>query len=215
MKQPKEKVRKRDLEATRERILTAGRREFSEHGLQGARVDRIALKAKANKYMIYYIFGNKEGLYLACLESLWETKTILVDEPLLTGPITIEHFTMLTALAMDMFAQNHETARMLLHDLVSGGEHLRKLKEKRPELFTTFNVLIMLLNQMMEAGTIKKIDPEKAILFLAVHLISFTAVSPQFEILVPRDSDKYESVNDFESWKAFVGEVIRRVLSVT
>ncbi len=214
MKQPKEKVRKRDLEATRERILAAGRREFSEHGLQGARVDRIALKAKANKYMIYYIFGNKEGLYLACLESLWETKTSLVDPPLLNGPITVDHFVLLTAVAMDMFRQNRETALMLLHDLVSGGGHLRKLKEKRPELFTTFSVLIMLLNQMMEAGTIKKIDPEKAILFLALHLISFTSISPQFDILVPRDSDKYESVNDFESWKQFVGDIMRRVLEV-
>jgi len=212
MKQPKEKIRKRDLEATRERILAAGRKEFSEHGLQGARVDRIALKAKANKYMLYYIFGNKEGLYLACLESLWETKTELVDPPLLTGPITVEHFTMLTSLALDMFRQNRETSMMVLHDLAAGGDHIRKLKEKRPELFATYGVLLMLLNQMMDAGMIKRIDPVKALLFMAMNLISFTALSPQFDILVPKDSDMYAGAADFASWQEFFGVIIRRLL---
>ena len=37
--------------------------EFCEHGLAGARVDAIAERAKANKRLLYYYFGNKEELY--------------------------------------------------------------------------------------------------------------------------------------------------------
>ena len=40
------------------------------HG--GARVDRIAEKAGANKRMLYYHVGNKEDLYLAVLEGAYE-----------------------------------------------------------------------------------------------------------------------------------------------
>ena len=53
---------------SRERILGAATGEFARHGLGGARVDRIAARAGANKRMLYYYFGSKEGLFLAVLE---------------------------------------------------------------------------------------------------------------------------------------------------
>jgi len=42
--------------------------EFARHGLGGARVDRIAARAGANKRMLYYYFGNKDALFLAVLK---------------------------------------------------------------------------------------------------------------------------------------------------
>lgn len=48
---------------TRERILTAALREFSAKGFAGARVDRIAQRARINKRMLYHYFGNKESLF--------------------------------------------------------------------------------------------------------------------------------------------------------
>jgi len=42
--------------------------EFADHGYMGARVDRIARTARANKRLLYYYIGNKEALYLATLE---------------------------------------------------------------------------------------------------------------------------------------------------
>jgi AcrR family transcriptional regulator len=58
----------RDAEATRERLLAAAANEFAGHGLAGARVDRIATGAGANKQLIYAYFGSKEGLFDAVLE---------------------------------------------------------------------------------------------------------------------------------------------------
>lgn len=48
---------------TRERILAAALREFSDKGFAGARVDRIARRARVNKRMLYHYFGNKESLF--------------------------------------------------------------------------------------------------------------------------------------------------------
>ena len=62
----------RDAERTRAAILAAATGEFAAHGLGGARVDRIADRAKSNKRMLYYYFGDKEGLYLAVLEAAYE-----------------------------------------------------------------------------------------------------------------------------------------------
>lgn len=57
----------RDSAATAARILEAARAEFCEHGLSGARIDRIAQAADVNKRMLYHYYGNKDGLYRAAL----------------------------------------------------------------------------------------------------------------------------------------------------
>ena len=58
----------RDPARTRSKILAAATVEFARYGLGGARVDRIAERAGANKRMLYYYFGSKEELFLAALE---------------------------------------------------------------------------------------------------------------------------------------------------
>ena len=63
--------RKLDPERTRQEILRVARAEFAEHGFSGARVDRIGERTATAKRMIYYYFGNKEGLYLAVLEDVY------------------------------------------------------------------------------------------------------------------------------------------------
>ncbi|WP_263090290.1 TetR/AcrR family transcriptional regulator [Curtobacterium sp. RIT-PI-V] len=52
-----------DSTATKTRILDAALREFAQYGLAGARVDRIADTASANKRSIYVYFGNKAELF--------------------------------------------------------------------------------------------------------------------------------------------------------
>ena len=59
---------KPDASATRARIVVAARTEFSVHGLAGARVDRIAVAAKASKERLYAYFGDKEALFRAVVE---------------------------------------------------------------------------------------------------------------------------------------------------
>ena len=62
-------VNSRDPERTRARILAAATAEFARYGLGGARVDRIAARANANKRMLYYYFRDKDNLFLAALEA--------------------------------------------------------------------------------------------------------------------------------------------------
>ena len=53
----------RDSAATRARILEAAAEEFGQFGIAGARVDRIAANASANKAMLYRYFGSKDDLF--------------------------------------------------------------------------------------------------------------------------------------------------------
>lgn len=52
-----------DATDTKRRLLEAAFAEFAELGLAGARIDRIAERAGANKRLLYVHFGNKEQLF--------------------------------------------------------------------------------------------------------------------------------------------------------
>ena len=60
----------RRADRTRKSILRAAIREFSAHGLAGARTDAIAESAKVNKALLYYYFKSKSGLYAAAIEEV-------------------------------------------------------------------------------------------------------------------------------------------------
>lgn len=60
----------RDSAATRARILDAAIEEFTAFGLAGARIDRIADAADANKRSIYVYFTSKELLFTAALHKV-------------------------------------------------------------------------------------------------------------------------------------------------
>ena len=49
--------------ATYQRILEVANQEFAQHGIAGARVERIVTAARTNKAQLYAYFGNKEQLF--------------------------------------------------------------------------------------------------------------------------------------------------------
>ncbi|SDG68435.1 transcriptional regulator, TetR family [Lentzea fradiae] len=50
-------------EATRQRIIDVATAEFAEHGIAGARVERVVAAARTNKAQLYAYFGSKDGLF--------------------------------------------------------------------------------------------------------------------------------------------------------
>jgi AcrR family transcriptional regulator len=54
-------------QATKRRVLDAASAEFARYGIAGARVDRIAANAQANKARLYAYYGSKDGLFDAVL----------------------------------------------------------------------------------------------------------------------------------------------------
>lgn len=72
-------------EATRGRLLEAATTEFAEHGIAGARVDRIVAVAHSNKAQLYAYFGSKDKLFdtvfAASLERIMDVVPISAEDP--------------------------------------------------------------------------------------------------------------------------------------
>jgi len=77
--------RPRNAAATKELLLAAATEEFAEHGLAGARIDRIAEHAGANKRLLYVYFGDKDQLFDAVLER--QIATLAEAVPLTSGDL--------------------------------------------------------------------------------------------------------------------------------
>jgi len=116
----------RDPEGMRLRILEAAKKEFAAHGIGGARVDRIAAEAGANKRMLYYHVGNKEDLYLAVLEGAYEQIRVEergLDLEHLDPPEAIER---LIEFTWNYFIRNPEFLALLNTENQAQARHLKR-----------------------------------------------------------------------------------------
>ena len=67
-------------EETLRRILETAREIFAEDGFAGARVDKIARRARVNKATIYYHIGDKEALYARVLHDVFNEAARRISE---------------------------------------------------------------------------------------------------------------------------------------
>src|SRR4051794_14457639 len=108
----------RDAEGTRRRLLEAAADEFAQRGLAGARIDRIAAAAKANKALIYSYFGNKEDLFDAVFNAL-------VVDTVHDVPIDPDDLPGYAARLFDRNLRHPQAFRLAIwHSLERGGDSL-------------------------------------------------------------------------------------------
>lgn len=96
----------RDAAATRHRLIDAARAEFAEFGIAGARVDRIAVNAAANKAQIYNYFGSKDRLF----DAVWES---VVREVIESTPVDPTDLPGYAARLADAYRQHPEIRRLV------------------------------------------------------------------------------------------------------
>jgi TetR/AcrR family transcriptional regulator len=125
--------RPRNPEQTKRDILVAARQEFCEHGLDGARVDRIASRAAANKRLLYHYFGNKQALYSAVLLDAYREIRMGELELHLEELAPVEAMRKLVGFTFDHFRKNPWFIRLLATENILRAEHVKRIPEI-PEL---------------------------------------------------------------------------------
>lgn len=150
----------RDPAGTRARILDAATREFARLGLGGARVDRIAARAGANKRMLYYYFGDKDALFLAVLEHAYEAiRTAELELHLLDLP-PVEGVRRLVEFTWRYYLEHPEFLTLLNSENLHRARHLKRSKNIRAMNSPLIATLAEILRRGEAAGTFRRgVDP--------------------------------------------------------
>ncbi len=152
--------RTQDPGGTQQNIIEVAMREFAELGLAGARIDEIAAKTKSSKRMIYYYFGDKEGLYLRVLEAAY-SKVRAVEATLhLDDLAPLEALRRLVEFTFDHHNANEPFIRLVMIENIHHGEYLARSKAIQGLNVAAIDTISRLYERGVKAGIFRRgIDP--------------------------------------------------------
>ena len=153
-------VRTQDPEGARRNILEVATEEFALNGLSGARIDEIAARTRFSKRMIYYYFGDKEGLYVSALENAYrvvregEAKLDIEGLPPALALRRLVEFT------FDHHHQHEEFIRMVMIENIHRGQYLDRSPAIRDLNVTAIDHISRIYARGLEDGVFRAgIDP--------------------------------------------------------
>lgn len=155
----------RDAEATRQRLINAARAEFAEYGIAGARVDRIAANAEANKAQIYHYFGSKDGLF----DAVWSA---LVTQVTAETPIDVDDLPGYAARLADGYAQHPDISRLITWQRLERGDdppHAYAVESTQSKADA--------IAKAQTQGRVSSRFDARVLLGLIIHLAAFWATS--------------------------------------
>lgn len=117
---------KKAPEAVKANILAIATKEFAAHGLSGANINEIARKTSTSKRMIYYYFGDKEGLYCAVLEGAYGALRSSEDLLDVAGLEPVPALRRLVEATFEAHANAPDFIRLVMIENIHNGAYLRK-----------------------------------------------------------------------------------------
>src|SRR6266403_508538 len=187
----------RDPEGMRIRILEAAKQEFAAHGLAGARVDRIAANAGANKRMLYYHIGNKEDLYLEVLEGAYQqirAEERGLDLEHLDPPDAIER---LIDFTWNYFLRNPEFLALLNTENLARARHLKRSTKVKSMHSPFVEMIRTVVRRGAESGDFQvSVDPVQLYISIAALSFFYLSNSATLSVIFGRDLLKQDAKDE-------------------
>lgn len=164
--------RRRDREATRAAIIAAGETAFAERGFAAATLDVIAQGANANKALVSYYFGGKEGLFDEVISSMITSVLSVVRErmvPTTKPSAALRDYIHALAYA---FADRPSFPAILMREYIAGG--MTEREQPFRDILQFFMLTKGLYDDGLKSGDFRIVDPHKLHLTLIAPLVHFT-----------------------------------------
>ncbi|TWB04293.1 TetR/AcrR family transcriptional regulator [Bradyrhizobium stylosanthis] len=179
---------RRDPVATRKKLLTAARLEFARHGLAGARVDEIAERAAVNKQLVYHYFGDKDALYLAVLEWVYEDIREQERKLNLEGLPPDKAIRRLIEASFDHLAANPDFIVLLNDENRGGASHVRGSTRLEAMHSPLVKSVSHILHEGVRSGLFRKgIDPVQLYISIAGLSYFFFSNTPTLSAIFGKD----------------------------
>ena len=187
----------------RRELLAAATIEFATHGFAGARTQVIADRTTSNKALIYGYFGNKEGLYLAVLESLYasiraEEQALALDE---LPPV--EALRRLVRFTFEFYVANPHFVAIISNENLMGARFLKLSASASAVNRPIIDTLAVILKRGRADGVFRaKLDPVD--LYFSISALGYMYVSNRHTLSIVFGRDLMDPT-----------EVQRRLASIT
>jgi TetR/AcrR family transcriptional regulator len=196
----------RDPKRTREKIIHNAILEFSTKGYDGARVDKIALRSRLSKNMLYYYFGSKEKLYIAVLEEVYTRLRARQADLIVRAQKPLDALNSLIDHTFQAFVEAPEVIRLLNEENMYKGRYIKKSKRLR-ELY---DPLEGTLKEVIDRGSAEgvfrsEIDPR--VLYVSLSSLIYHVISNQHTLELALRID-LGSRSARDAWLAHVKEMI-------
>jgi TetR/AcrR family transcriptional regulator len=157
-------------------ILAAAALEFAERGFGGARVDRIARRAKVNKAMIYYHFKSKQRLYRTLLRRMFSLAAERLQAIAAADGTPAAKVDRAIA-GIAGFIQEHTFfPAIMLREVAEGGAHLDR--ETLQTLAAVPLAVAGIVQEGVAAGDFRPIDPVFAYFSMLAPIVFYLAGTP-------------------------------------
>ncbi len=169
-----------DADATRRRLLDAARAEFAAYGIAGARVDRIADAARANKAQIYHYFGSKDELFNAVFQEI-------VERTLSATPIDTDNLAEYAGQLFDGYEKAPDIQR------IATWHRLERAHNEAPVdlVLSSMRDKVGAVAAAQKAGTISSAFAAADLLALVLNISGlWSSVQPEFSPLIAKHSRK-------------------------
>jgi AcrR family transcriptional regulator len=184
----------RDADATRRRLLEAATEEFAQHGIAGARVDRIAAASTSNKAQIYHYFSSKDGLFDAVF-------TAMCVDTVSDVPIDADDLPEYAGRLFDSYEQRPYVQRLASwYRLERGGS-----AELVEAVLASNRTKVAAVTSAQKRGVVSDRFKPVDLLGLVLHLSGFWSANvPEYDALVARHSRAHR--------RRVVVEAVRRLV---
>jgi TetR/AcrR family transcriptional regulator len=159
-----------------DRILDAAAVEFAARGFGGARVDRIARRARVNKAMLYYHFKSKEGLYRSLLRRTFATAAARLGELAAAPGTASDKVDRVIAGIAELMSKQPHFAPIMLREVAEGGAHLDR--ETLVALSGVPRAVSAIVQEGVAAGQFRPVNPLFAYFTMLAPIVFYLAATP-------------------------------------
>ena len=156
------------------RILQAARTLFGKFGLSAPTMEQVAAEAGVGVATIYRHFGDKPTLLKTFLQTYQPNLTTNTED--LSGNVTAD-LTQLVQTMIQFIIQNQDMVRL---SFANQHEWLSELSAVRPFHERSLSRVASFLQNQIDTGQLRPIDPEQAATALLGMILSFSLIMPTY-----------------------------------
>jgi len=159
-----------------DRILAAAAAEFAACGFAGARVDRIARRARVNKAMLYYHFRSKKSLYREILRQTFSDAAERLQAVTVAGGTADSRVDRAIAVMAEVARERPFLPAIMLREIAEGGAHLdRQTLAVLSEVPRAFAAIVV---YGTTTGAFRPLHPFAAYFTMFAPVVLFIAAEP-------------------------------------